>query len=438
MSVWDPTDAGAQPRGKQVARPNGIWYTAVTGIWQTVWIEPVPQVSIDSLLIVPDLDAGVLNITAKLRGKADDATIRVVALDGQKQIGQATGAAGQAIRLPVADAKPWSPDSPQLYDLKVSVQSGSEAVDEVTSYFGMRKIALAPDEKGVLRLMLNNKPLFQLGPLDQGWWPDGLYTAPTDAALKSDIETTKKLGFNMARKHVKVEPDRWYYWCDKLGLLVWQDMPSGFPPGRRGRNQEYQPTKEASDDFEQELKEMIDARRNHPSIVMWVPFNEGWGQYDTPRIVDLVKQYDPSRLVDNASGWTDRGVGDVNDMHKYPGPGAPNNEPKRAAVLGEFGGLGLPVADHTWQSKANWSYRESKTPDELTAAYLDLIEKLHPLVDAGLSAAVYTQTTDVEIEVNGLMTYDRETIKMDAEKISAANKQLWSTPATKKSEADRE
>ena len=181
----------------------------------------------------------------------------------------------------MADAKPWSPDSPQLYELKVSVQSGSEAVDEVTSYFGMRKIVLGADEKGVLRLMLNNKPLFQLGPLDQGWWPDGLYTAPSDAALKSDIETTKKLGFNMARKHVKVEPDRWYYWCDKLGLLVWQDMPSGFPPGRRGRNQEYQPTKEASDDFEQELKEMIDARCNHPSIVMWVPFNEGWGQYDT-------------------------------------------------------------------------------------------------------------------------------------------------------------
>jgi beta-galactosidase/beta-glucuronidase len=432
VSVWDPTDAGTQPRGKQVAKPNSIWYTSVTGIWQTVWIEPVPQVSIDSLVLVPDLDARVLNVTAKLRGKADDATIRVVALDGQKQMAQATGGAGEPVRLAVPDAKPWSPDSPQLYDLKISVQSGTEVVDEVASYFGMRKIALAPDDKGTLRLMLNNKPLFQIGPLDQGWWPDGLYTAPTDAALKSDIETTKKLGFNMARKHVKVEPDRWYYWCDKLGLIVWQDMPSAFPTGRREGNQRYEPNKEAAEEFEQELKEMIDQRRNHPSIVMWVPFNEGWGQYDTPRIVDLVKQYDPSRLVDNASGWTDRGVGDVNDMHKYPGPASPKIEEKRAAVLGEFGGLGLPVADHTWQSKANWSYRESKTRDDLTAAYLELIDKLHPLVDAGLSAAVYTQTTDVEIEVNGLMTYDREMIKMDADKISAANTGLWSPTAAKK------
>jgi hypothetical protein len=271
--------------------------------------------------------------------------------------------------------------------------------------------------------------VFQFGPLDQGWWPDGLYTAPTDEALRFDIEATKKLGFNMARKHVKVEPDRWYYWCDKLGLIVWQDMPSAFETGAKNDEQDKAASKAAADQFDLELKEMIDQRRNHPSIVMWVPFNEGWGQHDTARVVDWIKTYDPTRLVDNASGWTDRNVGDVFDMHKYPGPSAPKIEAKRAGVLGEFGGLGLPMPDHTWQDKANWSYKELKNRDDLTSAYLELLDRLKPLIESsGLSAAVYTQTTDVEIELNGLMTYDRAVTKMDADRVSAANAETCKTP----------
>jgi beta-galactosidase/beta-glucuronidase len=428
VSVWDPTDAGMQPRGKQVRRPNSIWYTSVTGIWQTVWIEPVPELSIDSLLLVPDIDSGTLTISATLRGNAADATLQATAFDGAQQVAQASGPAGEPLKLSIPNAKLWSPDSPHLYDLKVSVQRQGKSIDEVSSYFGMRKTSLAPDDHGVLRLALNNKPLFQFGPLDQGWWPDGLYTAPTDQALRFDIEATKKLGFNMARKHVKVEPNRWYYWCDKLGLLVWQDMPSAFETGVKNGDQDQGASKEAADQFDLELKEMIDQRRNHPSIVMWVPFNEGWGQHDTARVVDWIKTYDPSRLVDNASGWTDRRVGDVFDMHKYPGPGAPKIEAKRAGVLGEFGGLGLPMPDHTWQDQANWSYKELKNRDDLTSAYLELLDKLKPLIESsGLSAAVYTQTTDVEIELNGLMTYDRDITKMDTDRVSAANAEICKT-----------
>jgi hypothetical protein len=300
-------------------------------------------------------------------------------------------------------------------------------VDEVTSYFGLRKISLGPDEHGVTRLLLNNKPLFMFGPLDQGFWPDGLYTAPTDEALRYDVEVLKKLGCNVARKHVKVEPDRWYYWCDKLGLLVWQDMPSG---DKIDAPKDYERTPESATQFELELKNVVNAFGNHPCIVMWVPFNEGWGQYDTARIVDLVRQWDPARLIDAASGWHELGVGDVHDIHDYPGPSSPKPEPHRAAVLGEFGGLGLPLPGHTWQAEKNWGYRSFQTSEELTDAYVNLLTALRPLIaDPGLSAAIYTQTTDVEIEVNGLMTYDRAVIKMNADPgapgVAAANRRLY-------------
>jgi hypothetical protein len=419
VSVWDPTDAGTQPRGKQVANPRSIWYTSVTGIWQTAWIEPVPKARIDGLVIVPDVDTGRVLVTAVTN--ASESHLTAVAFDGTREVARTSGM-GQRLVLTIPRPKLWSPDSPSLYDLKVTWgRPGERPTDEVTSYFAMRKSSLCKDADGVTRLCLNNKPLFQVGPLDQGWWPDGLYTAPTDEALRSDIEVTKQLGFNMARKHVKVEPDRWYYWADRLGLLVWQDMPSTVIRGAR--------TEESMREFEAELKEMIDERRNHPSIVMWVPFNEGWGQYDTPRIVQWIKSYDPSRLVDNASGWTDAAVGDVSDVHRYPGPGVPKIEPSRAAVLGEFGGLGLPLAGHTWQSQANWSYRGFTSPAELTDAYVDLLARLHPLLGSpGLSAAVYTQTTDVEIEVNGLMTYDRAVIKPDIARVRAANLALFTPP----------
>ena len=293
----------------------------------------------------------------------------------------------------------------------------------------MRKIALGKDADGIQRLFLNNEPLFQYGPLDQGFWPDGLYTAPTDEALRYDIEMTKKLGFNMARKHVKIEPARWYYWCDKLGLLVWQDMPSG-DKYIGSRDPDIERTPESGRQFETELRALVDGFYNHPSIVMWVPYNEGWGQWDTARIADLVKQWDPTRLVNSVSGWADRRVGDVHDIHSYPGPAVPPLEEKRAVVLGEFGGLGLPIKGHTWQDEKNWGYRSYTNSEELTEAYLVLLDKLHPLTGAqGLAAAVYTQTTDVEIEVNGLMTYDRELVKMDADAIAAAAQRLYTPPA---------
>jgi hypothetical protein len=429
VSVWDPTDTGTQPRGKQVNRPSSIWYTSVTGIWQTVWMEPVRELAIDTMTLVPDIDAGMLSVATTpipmSSGMPRNIEVTAVALDGSREVGRARGGLGETLRVPVPNAKLWTPDTPTLYNLKLTVQTGT-TIDQVTSYFAMRKSSLCKDGGGVLRLCLNNRPLFQVGPLDQGWWPDGLYTAPTDAALRYDIEVTKQLGFNMARKHVKVEPDRWYYWADTLGLIVWQDMPSTSLRGTRPADSAAQ--------FELELQRLVDGRRNHPSIVMWVPFNEGWGQYDTPRIVQWLKSYDPSRLVNNASGWTDNGVGDVNDVHRYPGPGSPKPEASRAAVLGEFGGLGLPLEGHTWQSQANWSYRGFTTPAALTDAYVGLLDRAHLLVGTpGLSAAVYTQTTDVEIEVNGLMTYDRAVIKPDAARVRAANLNLFTPPPTLRS-----
>ncbi|UCF15737.1 MAG: hypothetical protein JSW59_20270 [Phycisphaerales bacterium] len=437
LSVWDPTDAGHQPRGKQVSKPRGIWYTAVTGIWQTVWLEPVPRISIRSVRITPDLDENCVWVEADVNGAETGTTVvaqanlKLEAMpDTQVTMMRSHGAPGKRFRVNIPGyprIKLWSPESPVLHDIELCLYSGGKEHDRVNRYFGMRKIEVRKDNTGINRLFLNNEQLFQFGPLDQGWWPDGLYTAPSDEPLRYDIEVLKKLGCNMLRKHVKIEPDRLYYWCDKLGLLVWQDMPSG-DKYIRPKDSDIQRTPESAAQFEAELKAMIATSYNHPSIVMWVPYNEGWGQWDTRRIVDLIKQLDPTRLVNNASGWADRGVGDVHDIHRYPGPAAPPVEEDRAAVLGEFGGLGLPVKGHTWQDEKNWGYRSYKTRDELTAAYVALIDNLRSLIGGGLAAAVYTQTTDVEIEVNGMMTYDRAMIKMDAEKAAAANKRLYLPP----------
>lgn len=424
VSVWDPTTQGTQPRGKQVLNPRGIWYTAVTGIWRTVWLEPVNQVHIHSLKIIPDIDTKSATIHAECKGNAIPYGIVVSVWDGKTIVARTGGRIGRQVRLTLPKPKLWSPDSPHLYKLEIKLEDGyGKDVDLVQSYFGMRKISLGEDASGIKRLFLNNRPLFQFGPLDQGWWPDGLYTAASDEALRYDVETTKELGFNMLRKHVKIEPRRFYYWCDTLGVLVWQDMPSGDIYIRRD-DPDLDRSPESENQFMAELKCMLDTLYNHPSIVMWVPFNEGWGQFKTAAITSFIKEYDPTRLVNNTSGWADRGVGDVNDVHAYPGPAAPANEPNRAAVLGEFGGLGLPLSGHTWQAEENWGYRNYQNPEELTAAYLDLLSKLEVLIRSGLSAAVYTQTSDVEVEVNGLMTYDREVIKMDKEKVVAVNRSI--------------
>ncbi len=427
VAVWDPTDAGYQPRGKQVLKPRGIWYTPSTGIWRTVWIEPVPLESIDSLKLTPDLDGKRLLVEVKGRALLPGCRVTARAFAGGKEISSARGRPGEEFPLAVPDPRPWSPDSPFLYTLEIGLERNGRILDKVGSYFGMRKISLGKDRAGITRIFLNGKPLFHFGTLDQGFWPDGLYTAPSDDALRYDLEILKKLGFNTVRKHVKIEPDRWYYWCDKLGLMVWQDMPSG-DRYIRGNDPDLKRVAQSARQFEAELEEAVDSLRNHPSLVMWVPFNEGWGQFDTKRIVSWLEAYDPTRLVDCASGWTDRGVGHVHDIHAYPGPACPPQEEKRAAVLGEFGGLGLPLRGHTWIQEKSWGYRNFKTREALTGAYVDLLRKVHLLQTMGLAAAIYTQTTDLEIEVNGLLTYDRAVLKVDPEKAAAAARALYLPP----------
>lgn len=436
VRVWDPTDSGAQPRGKQVSNPHGIWYTPVSGIWQTVWLEPVPEMSIAGVVATPDIDKDEVEFRIEARGATANDTYRVaigvtpeLTLDGFAKV-------GQPLRLGFPKAKLWTPDSPTLYPISVQLFKGkgtTAPVDEAASYLAMRKISAAKDDKGILRMMLNNKPLFQYGPLDQGWWPDGLLTPPSDAAMKYDLEILKKLGFNMLRKHIKVEPARYYRYCDEMGLLVWQDMPSGGVPSRGhlippGAKADATFTADEKKQFRAELKAMIDHLRFFPSIVVWVPFNEGWGQHDTNDILKWTKEYDPSRIVNGPSGWEDRGYGDMKDAHIYPGPGMFPVMPDRVSVLGEFGGLGLPLKGHLWKDSDNWGYRTYKTTDELRDNYRILMRRMHPLIGKGLAAAVYTQTTDVEVEVNGLMTYDRAVIKFDLAETAKWHKALFGPP----------
>jgi hypothetical protein len=423
ISVYDPTDAGGQPRGKQVNDPKGIYYTPSSGIWQTVWLEPVPRAHIADFKVTPDVDSSSLRITVNATGGD---LIEAIAYSHGREVGRETGDPGKEFRIRIDNPVLWSPRNPHLYDLRINLLKGFvprggkdgvkygenfREIDRVKSYFAMRKITLAKDEQGIMRPMMNDRFIFQVGPLDQGFWPDGLYTPPTDKAMLYDLQMTKDLGFNMTRKHVKVEPDRWYYYCDKMGLLVWQDMPSA---------NNKTPADKA--EFEKELHQLVEAHYNHPCIYMWVVFNEGWGQYDTERLTGWVKKMDPSRLVDNATGWTDMKCGDVIDMHNYPGPGSPQPEANRAAVLGEFGGLGLGIDHHTW-AQQTWGYQGMSDRAGLTRRYVNLLRKAWALEKKpGLSAVVYTQITDVETECNGLMTYDRAIVKPDIRKVAAANR----------------
>ena len=415
VAVWDPSSGGSQTVGKQSSQPRGIFYTPSSGIWRTVWLEPVPENYIREIRMIPDVDQEFLQLTVFAAGKtgaeSSEAEIRITATAEGKLMGEGEGRPGETIFVPISEVRLWSPDSPFLYDLQISLGTGGQALtDRVKSYFAMRKISLGKDAAGITRLLLNNAFVFQLGPLDQGFWPDGLYTAPTDEALRYDVEVMKQMGFNMVRKHVKVEPDRWYYWCDKLGLMVWQDMPNG-------KND----TPAAQQQFEQELKSVILGLFNHPCIVMWVPFNEGWGQYDSERITTWLRELDPSRLINHASGWHDRGVSDVHDVHSYPDPKSPEPEPDRAAVLGEFGGLGFNVAGHSWNQEG-WGYDLLADKEGLARRYENLFQQLLPLItEPGLSAAVYTQISDIETENNGLMTYDREIIKIEPETAALAH-----------------
>jgi beta-galactosidase/beta-glucuronidase len=445
VAVWDPTDAYWQQHGKQVRRPKSIWYTAVSGIWQTVWLEPVPEEFIARLKITPYVDEEIVRVNVNV-------THALIAVYGQSGICITVHEAGLSlaqvktdfsdgeINIPIPNPKLWSPETPHLYDLTVET-----AEDRVEGYFGMRKFSIGKDRQGRTCLCLNNSPLFQFGPLDQGYWPDGLYTPPTDEAMRWELEMVKSLGFNMLRKHVKVEPARYYYYCDKLGLIVWQDMVNGGAPvgdvtsflailfgsRKRDRNYRYAGRSEMVSrmDYRRELQEMVDTLYNYTCIGMWVPFNEGWGQFDAKATAKWLKTYDPSRLVDHASGWFDQGSGDCRSLHVYFRK-LPNIKPEknRAAVLSEFGGYSLKVADHLWNPKAEFGYKKFNSVGDLTDGYLDLLEnELKPCIDAGLSAAIYTQTSDVEIEVNGYLTYDREVEKLDFKRVQKAHLELWET-----------
>lgn len=430
VKVWDPSDRCEQPRGKQIANPHGIWYTPVTGIWQTVWLEPVATQYITNLKTTPDIDNNSVKVEVAANTTSAD-KVEVKVFDGKNLVAKGAALNGVPVELAMpANAKLWSPDSPFLYNMEVTLYKDGKAIDQVKSYTAMRKYSIRKGQNGITRLQLNNKDYFQFGPLDQGWWPDGLYTAPTDEALVYDLKKTKDFGYNMVRKHVKVEPARWYTHCDQLGLIVWQDMPNGGPsPQWQARNyfngREVIRSAASEANYRKEWKEIIDCLYSYPSIAVWVPFNEAWGQFKTPEIVAWTKEYDPSRLVNPASGGNHYTCGDILDLHHYPGPNMFLYDPRRATVLGEYGGIGLVVEGNTWvNDKKNWGYVKFNTSDEVTNEYIKYGKHLLELIQKGFSAAVYTQTTDVEGEINGLMTYDRKVIKMNEAKVREINQQI--------------
>jgi len=457
VQVADPTSAGSQPRGKQSLTPNGIWYTATSGIWQTVWIEPVPKLHIADVRATPDIDRGAVDVDVALSGWAEDTdAVRLTASAGGKRIASTVIRANRHASLSIPAARLWSPDDPFLYDLTAELvtvrdpyagqserdrhaydarftereratystaQVSGPPRDRVESYFGMRKIAVgAGPVRGQPTLLLNNKPIFQNGTLDQGWWPDGLLTPPSEEAMKSDLVFLKSAGFNMVRKHIKVEPARYYYDADHLGILVWQDMPSGGGEDQFVTGSSQSQAVMSADMMAQnqnELTRMVGQLRGFPSIVMWVVNNEGWGQYDSATLARYVKGMDPSRLVNADSGWLDvaPGVSDVFDLHTYEDvPHVPTRQSARAIVIGEYGGIGLPVEGHVWRpGKRNWGYQTATDRQDYLARYRrKLTEVIRQAREEGLSASVYTQTTDVEDEINGLLTYDRAVSKAPA------------------------
>lgn len=429
VRVWDPTDRGFQPRGKQVSEPRSIWYTAVSGIWQTVWLEPVSRNHITRLKTTPDIDLGKVNVEVFNSRPAFGDYVEIKAMDGPRIVATAKAAIGNDVVMQIEDARLWSPESPFLYDMEVTLYSEGKVADKVNSYFAMRKISTARDEFGIVRLQLNNEDYVMVGTLDQGWWPDGLYTAPSDEALQYDIQVTRDLGFNMIRKHVKVEPARWYAHCDRIGMLVWQDMPSGDrTPVWQMRQYfdglELVRSKESEDNFRKEWKGIIDYLYSQPSVVIWIPFNEAWGQFKTREITEWTKQYDPSRLVIPASGGNHFPVGDILAIHHYPQPRLYLYDGQRSTVLSEFGGIGLALEGHLWEPDRNWGYIQFTSSEEVTGKYLEYGEELKKLIMTGLSAAVYTQITDVEIEVNGLLTYDRKVIKVDQGAVRILNLEI--------------
>ena len=436
VAVTDDTDKGDAPRGKQVLHPKGIWYTAVTGIWQTVWLEQVDSAHFTSVHFIPSLDSVEVFVQTSESG-----SVCMEVLEEDSCITAHTFTAGGSQTVSFEAPRLWTPEQPFLYRVRLSLLRAGRETDRVESYFGLRTFAVQPDENGTPYFLLNGRPYFQKGLLDQGYWPDGLYTAPSDEALRRDIEQAKALGFNMLRKHIKVEPARWYYHCDKLGMLVWQDMISGgayigdwtagvLPNlGIKLKDNDYKRfsrgEQQARDDYRRELFEMIDALEVFPSIYCWVPFNEGWGQFDAKEIGEAVKQRDPSRIIDHASGWYDQGGGDLNSMHKYILPVRLPRLDDRPFALTEFGGYSRIIEGHVWDRRKCFGYRMFADEAKLTQAYRRLLEKqVIPLIPKGLSATVYTQVSDVENEVNGMMTYDREIVKLNEDTVRELNEKM--------------
>lgn len=431
IRVWDPTDDSYIPHGKQVNKPGGIFYTAVTGIWQTVWLEPVPETYVTRLLTTPNLDRGTVTVKPEICGSTTDLLCEVEVLYEGEKVASGKALGGESVELNMPQgALLWTPDHPHLYDMTVTLTRKGKKVDAVDSYFAMRCFGTEREpNSGIVRMTLNGKPIFHFGPLDQGWWPDGLYTAPTDEALAYDIEKTKALGFNMIRKHVKVEPARWYYHCDRLGMIVWQDMPSG------GRGPGWQTTQyfqgpeslrsaESEECYKKEWTEIIESLRSQPCIGVWVPFNESWGQFKTTEIVEMTKRLDPTRLVNPASGGNFFACGDILDLHHYPEPKMVLYDPMRVTVLGEYGGIGRKMEGHTWVKDQGWGYVEFDTEEKVTDTYVDYANQLYKMAFQGFSAAVYTQTTDCETELNGLMTYDRAMVKMNEQRLLEINRKI--------------
>ena len=437
VRVWDPTDSVHNPVGKQRLNPSGIWYTAVSGIWQTVWMEAVSKANhIKGITTDCDLNRNELYINTATANNNGTLTIEVK--DGDATVASTSVLCGVTAVLPIKDAKLWSPDSPHLYDLTITLTEGGKVVDSAKSYAALRKFATERDAMGHKRMTLNGSPIFMYGPLDQGWWPDGLYTAPTDEALLSDVVLTKELGFNTIRKHIKVEPARWYYHCDRQGIIVWQDMPclalyeGNSKGGMWGRNNigggsDSPATREEKERYYKEWGEIMDALRFFPSIGVWVPFNEAWGQFDTETVAEWTAAYDPTRLINAASGGNLRLCGDILDIHNYPAPSMPFHSSDYVVVLGEYGGIGYPVKDHLWWNKRNWGYIQFNNTDEVTDEYVKYATMLKQFIPQGMSAAIYTQTTDVEGEVNGFVTYDRKVVKMDKSKVNAINREIINT-----------
>ena len=435
VKVLDGTDNDEQPRGKQVSRPKGIWYTAVSGIWQTVWLEPTPtETHIARYQAVPGSDATSFNLFAWVEDAQPGDLINIRVKDDKGASVEECVPVGQPVTLFPENPHQWSPDDPYLYDIEFTLERNGKTIDKVEGYGALREVQEVIDKAGHKRLGLNGKPYFQYGPLDQGWWPDGLYTAPTDEALRYDIEQTKAFGYNMIRKHIKVEPARWYYWCDKLGILVWQDMPC-ITDSRPGRWEQWkwadvsddcQLSESAKATYYKEWGEIIDQQQVFPCIVVWVPFNEAWSQFDTYKAVEFTNAKDPSRLVNSASGGNSYpNCSDIFDSHNYPDPHMKfRSGGTQIDVLGEYGGIGWAVEGHLWQPDRNWGYVKFNSYEEVLAQYREYAKQLKATIADGVSAAVYTQTTDVEVEVNGLMTYDRVVTKLPSEELFKINQEV--------------